>query len=488
MMTSLQSRRGFLKRACALGACAVSGEVIASAFEHAKLRIGVLSDLHLAQQSAVDRLELAFRHFRDCHVDGILICGDLTDHGIVPELTMLAEAWARIFPGNMLPDGSPVERLFHYGDHDAGGYAHTKKFFHSGEWLMKKYGVSYETVCSWSIRGQEKEVWEQTFGESWSPIMHKKVKGYDFVLANFTMESSQSGNMIPGLLEFFKSFRPDSSRPFFYSQHRVHRHTTGGPFAWGQDNGSSKEVLSHYPNCVAFSGHGHLSATDEKAIWQGLFTAIEVPSLKYVQFPGDHENYEVSALRQKAGIPAQMPKLDVYQSQQGMLMTVYDDRVVVDRIDFGSDEPLGPSWIIPTAREQRPYAPAERRSRAVAPRFPKGAKVLIRSTNRKEGKVAGERQLIVEFDLAQPTERTPRAFDYEVTLAAIVSGGPVSPVVHKVYSPRAFSAPAGDKGPGLCVFSRTEFPTGSADFYAEVVPCDAFGVRGQPIGVACHLP
>ena len=480
----MTNRRDFLKGACAVGACMAGAKAaLAESVGAAKLKIGVLSDIHLEGPASVEKLEKALVCYRDRRVDGVLICGDLADHGILPELKMLADTWRKVFPDDRLPDGSHVERLFHYGDHDTGGYAHTKGFFHSGDRLMKKYGVSYDELCSWAIRPQLAKAWETVFGEKYEPIFRKTVKGYDFVLANLTFENSNGGNRTPGLEAFFESYRPDPTKPFFHSQHRVYRRTAGGPATWGQDDGSTGRILSRYPNCLAFCGHGHLSATDEKAIWQGAYSAIEVPSLRYVGFAGDHENKSVSALRQKAGIPAQMGSLSVYESLQGLLMTVCEREIVIDRIDFGATEPLGPAWRIPLDPTRRPYAPSERRRTEVAPQFPAGAVVKVAEKKGKNKDGSEKRQLEVTFPLAQPTGMTPRAFDYEVTAVALQTGGPATPVVHKVYSPRAFDAPSRDPGPGRCLFSFAEFPEKSRTFYVEVTPLAAYGRRGEPIGV-----
>ena len=486
----MTDRRGFLTGACTLGAC-VLGKGAAFAAEAAsgaaKLKIGLLSDIHLEGPESVAKLEKAFLRYRDLHVDGVLICGDLADHGIEVELKMLADTWRKVFPDDRLPDGSHIERLFHYGDHDTGGYAHTKSFFGSGDRLMKRYGITYEELCAQALRGKRAEIWEKLFGEKWEPIFHKRVKGYDFILANWTPDDSNGGNRTPGLDAFLKDFHPDPSKPFFHSQHRVYRRTAGGPATWGQDDGTTGALLSKHPNCLAFCGHGHLSATDEKAIWQGAFSAIEVPSLRYVGFPGDHENKSVSDLRKKAGIPAQMGNLPVYESLQGMLMTVCDDRIVIDRLDFGATEPLGPAWTIPFDGAKRPYAPRARRRAAVAPQFPAAAEAQARKISKKAKDGAVTAQLEVTFPLAQPTAATPRAFDYEVTATSIQTGGTATPVLHKVYSPRAFDAPSRDPGPGRCLFSFEEFPKGVRDFHVCVVPCDAFGLRGEPIETEVRL-
>lgn len=54
-----------------------------------RLRIGLLSDVHLENAESAEKFEKALMTYRDCGVDGVLICGDLSDHGILPELKLV---------------------------------------------------------------------------------------------------------------------------------------------------------------------------------------------------------------------------------------------------------------------------------------------------------------------------------------------------------------------------------------------------------------
>lgn len=476
-MKVLTCRRDFLKGTCALGACVVGG-LPALADGDERLTIGILSDIHVESETSAAKFERALRRFRDLRVDGVLICGDLADHGILEELQLVADAWFRVFPDDKGLDGKPVVRLFHYGDHDGGGYAHTKGFKGSGEKLMARYNLTYEEVCAHSIAANRAGVWEKCFKEKWEPIFHRRVKGYDFVLANYTSENSNQGNSTPGLAERLQGLRLDPSRPFFYSQHRVYRGTVGGLMAWGQEDGSAGEILSKYPNCLAFCGHGHLTATDERAIWQGAFSAIEVPSLAYVGLEGDHENYAVSELRVKAGFPRQMAPIDNRSANQGLLMKVYADAIRIERLDLVENEPLGEPWQIPLDTTKRPYEPNARRRRAVAPQFPKGseAKVFINPANEK---------LTVTFPIANPTATTPRAYDYEAVAIAHRIGLEASVVRHQVFSPKIYAPVSKDTGMARCVFGLAEFPNAARktklEYRAVVWPRDAFGLRGEPL-------
>ena len=315
-----------------------------------RLRIGILSDIHLKDTVAVQKLERALRVFRKGRVDGVLICGDLADSGIVSQLEELAGTWEKVFPGSKGIDGGYVERLFHYGDHDNRGYLRK-----NDSATKELYSLSDAEYGENLIFKHPKDVWERVFGEPWTPIMHKRVKGYDFILAHF---NPAGRNTTPGLKPFLEGLKLDASRPFFYSQHRVLRNTVCGSGVWGQDDGSVGCILSAYPNCCAFCGHSHQTAVREDAIWQGAFTAIQVPSLRYVTHEDGHQNKPNGGL-----------------AEQGMLLLVYDDSMVVQRIDFANRRPLAEAWRIPLAGAERPFAHATRRRTAAVPQFEKDARL-----------------------------------------------------------------------------------------------------------------
>jgi hypothetical protein len=217
---AMGGRRGFLK--CALAAGAFPHLAFAAPEGGADLRIGILADLHLHDDAGTTRkLERALRFFREARVDGVLVCGDIAHNGLVPQLEEFAAAWQKVFPGDCGLDGMHVEKLFHYGDHDTGGKCHFRGDG-TAEKLMEHYGCTRAGLDGMAIAPRRRETWERLFGEPWAPVMHKRVKGYDFVLSQYTAEGHNSAF---GLGDFLKGFNPDPRKPFFYSQHRVLRNT-----------------------------------------------------------------------------------------------------------------------------------------------------------------------------------------------------------------------------------------------------------------------
>ena len=156
-------------------------------------------------------------------MDGVLICGDLTDNGVVPQLEELARIWDRIFPGSKGLDGEHVERLFHCGDHDNWG--HWMLGGKEGDDVRGKYGWTEEQLAANACFKHPTETWERIFGEPWAPL----VQGSDFILSHYTKRGWKCAE---GLKTFLAGFKPDPAKPFFYSQHRVLRNTVCVPGNW----------------------------------------------------------------------------------------------------------------------------------------------------------------------------------------------------------------------------------------------------------------
>ena len=461
------SRREFLKGGVAFGGLVAASalRVFADEANGRRLRIGILSDTHLDGGAvAAQKLERALLAFRRGRVDGVLICGDLADNGVVPQLEELARTWDKVFPGSKGTDGSHVERLFHYGDHDNRG----RWMSGEAERVRKQYGWTEGELAENACFLHPKEHWERIFGEPWSQIVHKRVKGYDFVLAHF---NPHGRNTTPGLKQFLEGMPIDPAKPFFYSQHRVLRNTVCGPGVWGQDDGTVGRLLSAYPNCCAFCGHSHQTAVREDSIWQGAFTAVQVPSLKYVTQEDGHAN-----------------RLDGREAEQGMVMDVHDDRIVLHRLDFASKARLAPSWIVPLVGGTRPFARETRRCAAKAPEFPAGAILGARIDETKDSGGNVHRTLSLDFPIVNGQDGGVRAYDYKVSVFALCFGGDVVRDERYYFSPKCHFAPSADTGTMQVSFSLDGFKKWNSlqsrsygALHVEVRPREIFGGLGHAI-------
>ena len=427
----------------------------------AKLRIGVLSDVHLKNPGDETTFLNALAYFRDHGADGVLIAGDIADTGRAVQLKLCADCWYRTFPGGKAPDGRPVEQLFIYGNHDIGGWkskANEERYKADPE-LMKTDAIGFE--------GNRARVWEETFHEKFEPIWMKRVKGYAFIGAHW-------GDI--RIEEFMKAHGKeiDPSLPFFYTQHAHPRDTCFGSWAWGRDDGRSTRALSPFPNAVAFSGHSHYTLTDERTVWQGAFTSVNTASLKYAStdyalrenMPGNGHGYRGEKRRH------QMSHVKTSDGRQGMLMSVFDDHIALERREFVTGKSLGDDWVIPLpCAESKPFAYAEHAKKRVAPEFAEGAKV-------KAEKVKDDR-IEITFPPAR-TQAKCRVFEYEVTATLVEDDVDLVQAQRRVMAPDFHLPETADGKPGSCVFAAAELPL-KGRYRFDVRPVECFGHKGRAI-------
>lgn len=458
--------------------------------ENIRLRIGVLADIHITSPEQQPVFEKTLRTLDAWGADGVMVCGDLADHGLLQQLELVAESWFRVFPGGKGQDGRPVANLMHYGDHDMcvafSDHPAARKAFpddaarRAGALRTMGAGVA----------------WKHCFHEDWQPIQLKYVKGYAFVLCHFTsgQRGNLAGNNTPGLDEFFRTHSFDSSKPFFVSQHRPPKDTICGPqvvAAHNEDDGKSTTVYSRYPNLIAFFGHLHGSATCERNIWQGDFSCIHVPSLRYACTRGGRENGYNPADRPlyAPAVPEKiMPEHPSGLTHQGLFMTVSDTDVVFRRWDFEQDCSLGSDWIVPISSfacsaDMRPYSPVRRSRELPVPEFQTNADVRVENI-RKTDRAGNVRLMrVVSFPAVGASIGSVRANDYEVTVELQQDDVVRILCQKRVFSPRYLYGAICETERVECWFSQEEVPNGWVVRYV-VRPVNAFGNKGCAIRTA----
>ena len=211
-----------------------------------RLRLGIVSDVHVKGEENKDLSFFAktLTLFRDEGVDGVILSGDMADDGRIEQLQMVADAWREVFPDDRLPDGRHVERLFIYGNHDSSrlNYGIAQRNIKTAAKLWgsvdegKKHLIAYNEAAAWN----------RCFGEEWSPIYAKTVKGYVFVGCHWGYEKD--------LKEWLKANADrlglGGEMPFFYAQHPHPGGTCNTPHgesAWGNDGGIATAALSKFP-------------------------------------------------------------------------------------------------------------------------------------------------------------------------------------------------------------------------------------------------
>ena len=458
-----------------------------------RLTLGIVSDIHfrLVKKDGKDffegeeRFRKVLEWFRDRGVDGVTVSGDLADHGLVEELVAVGRAWNAVFPNGKAPDGRRVEKLFVYGNHDWEGFKY-------GDACKKMFG---DDLDAHTIRQDLAAAWEKAFGEEYAPVWRKEVKGYTFVGAHWTADRCKAYEEtgVPEGPEWFKKNGGtiDPSKPFFYLQHPPPKNTCHGPTLWGHDDGRITAALSQFPNAIALTGHSHASLSSEKAIWQGEFTAIDVSSLSYTGlsfgdlFPFSRENDSNEGKLAGTNAKKILRRLSTGDGHQGMLATVFDDRIEFERRDFESGEKLGDDWVVPLpAKKPMPFAFEPREALSVAPEFPAGAKLAARMTtgkNRGGGSVKSEERRVLEVTIpAANRAGAGRVFDYAVEISGKDGG-----TDRKFLFASGFYRSANTKEANAPTVLQVDADLLAAkgDWLIKAIPRNSFGVAGSAIGM-----
>ena len=477
----MQSRREFILEGAAAWAALLSGRAFAAkpgAMDGPgrRLRVGVLSDIHISEFGRPDAEERpdhnaktfikALRWFDERKVDAVIISGDLTNHAFKDQFLAVGKAWRTVFPDGKGSDGRTVEKFFICGNHDWEGWKYGKK----GE---KRYPNRKE-LAKHIFPTHENEFWGEAFDEPYEPIPCREIKGYWFLGAHWPYHSGDKVAEAIGACA-----AKAGTKPFFYLQHP---HVTGSVFGGSAaKSGGAAAALEKCPNAIAITGHSHYSITDERSIWQGAYTALNAGSLRYVSTPSGREN---SGPKRNSGFKA-MPHLKPNDCRQGMLMDVYDDRIVFARREFVSGgEPLGPDWVVPLAGTKRPYEYSPRAAASKAPEFPEGAKVKV--SNPAPGKTRDGKdveQVTIEFPQTLPSAAgRDRVFDYRVELKVAYGRA----MVWETNAVRRFMADGfcqpEDRMPKTmrCVMNATEIPR-ETNLLFEVRAANCFGVMSKPL-------
>ena len=452
------------------------------------LLFGVLSDLHLldpalelpegAARSALLRTALA--RFRDRGVDGVLVCGDLTNNGFVTELEEVARVWFEVFPEGCLPDGRRVANLLLYGDHDMEGR------IRKGERVRRLYAERELPLPPGLDEGDNRSaVWERLFHEPWAPLRRVTVKDHDFLLRSFTPEYMGRS---PGLAESVAAVSADHpERPFFYAQHRTIPGTCRfRDHLWGAEDGAGdcRRVLDGCPEGVAFFGHTHSSLADEQSAWQGGFTAINAGGFVNAAVPRGRENSTaISWLADDPAPFAQMRAVPAAAAHDAMLVAVEGRHLRVERLDVETGLPLGPDWSIetgPVAIARGAFGNAARAASAgPPPEFSPDAAIIVEDVpDGADRSGASVLQVRVRFPRAEKQPGGLRVSDYRVRVETLAHGAPRLLLEKRVLTPGANRPEALDTGQPCCVFSRAELAApGPLRF--TVAPVNAWGQEGR---------
>lgn len=455
---------------CAL--CILFGGML-SAADAPVARLGVASDIHLDTPERSGWFRKALEFFRDEGVDAVAIPGDIANRGRLDELRLCADIWFEVFPGDKAPDGRHVERLFIYGNHDAEAW-----WWHPD---MKNRDEEWKKANALGCDGLYVRAWKQCFGEEYSPVWRKKVKGLDFIGVHWEDRKGYHPPIEAWMAEHGGELDP--TLPFFVIQHPHPKDTVYGPNAWGHDDGEAVRALSACPNAVVLSGHSHYSLTDERGVWQGAFTSIGCSSLydsstEYSE--AENGNRNRFDPREKDAERRRTMRSVSQGGHQGLLIDVHRDKLVVRRWCFVRDAQLGEDLVVPLpAAPDSPFSFAERAKARKAPQFPDGAEVkvaVLAAPPPCARKGFGEPCVHVTFPGALPVDGC-RAFEYDVR----VVGADGAALLERTVLAPGFNAVRQEPEPsGECLFAQGKLPHG-VPLRFEVSPMECFGNKGEAI-------
>lgn len=446
------------------------------------LRFGVLSDVHIGgKPDAEATAEKALRWFAAENVDAVLCPGDIAHSGLIQELEGFAAVWHRVFPGGRRTDGQKVELMISTGNHDVDAWG--------GRWRKFTEGQMDAQRFNWKDNPQK--VWRRLFGQDWSPIWRREVKGYTFI-------GAQWSSLNPPLGEYLRAHAAElrGSKPFFYCQHAHPKGTCHGAYSMGDDKGESVAALSPFPNAVALTGHSHCAISDERTVWQGAFSSIGAGCVHEGAGGFSYDNvtaYWHPSFRKKLMGSMADPQSFGGDAKGGgcEIVDVYYDHLVVRRQSVAFMRPIGPAWTVPIpARKGGPFdfaaRAARRKAEGAVPQFVGDAKIEAKFCPKGHALEGvghkGEPCLYVTFPRAQ-TVKGSRVFDY--TVEAVADGMP-SPVVRRIVAAGfAYPEECADI-PGECLFSAVELHPGRPIRFT-VTPRDCFGLAGKPLVNICRV-
>ena len=312
----------------------------AAAAEKPLLKIGLMTDTHVGKtKESCSRARLAYELFRDIGVDLIVNDGDVADHhyptGYVAYREMVEETFA----------GVPAERrpkeLFVYAWHDVYDYKG-----HPREVSTRDAPEAFADM-------------QRLIKSPNGPYAEGEIKGFPYVVIPqfYGREGQVDWKRFDKMLSAAEKAYP--GKPVFAFAHVPPAGTTRSM----RGSADKRRVLNRHPMAVNISGHSHGSMRDERAIWQGEFTSVNVGCL---------QNWG-------GGLPGSAPTR--MQNYGAVLMEVFANRIVLrrfdvrDRKEYSADAP----WVVPWPFDPAtaPYRRELRAAAAKVPEFAPGAKLHV---------------------------------------------------------------------------------------------------------------
>lgn len=336
--------------------------------ETPRLRIGVLTDTHIAEtRASCEDVARVYRFFRSVGVDAIVNCGDIA-HRYNPK----GYAHYRDIRRETYPDPQTAPReLFVMAGHDSMGFPGGRE---SAPWtntyahVRAALGIDHEMYADVIVKGCHCLVFPQSL---------------DFARAEKMLATACVDT--PG-------------KPVFVFDHIPAFGTTEGSVSDGCPN--RRRLYAKFPQSVVVTGHNHVCLRNPLNLWQGEFVTVG---------GGCFANWEGETTGAWRGGS---------RLRHFLVIEVFDDRLVFRRYDLdGGPEEIGVGrpWTVDWPRTG---APAEEPVAAV-PAFPPGATLVLTNAPGAQGDVE------IRFPAAV-TPETPAC--YRICVAHVSKDGAVQPL------------------------------------------------------------
>ena len=324
----------------ALAAISCERTVAPTAFDESKvvLSLGVVSDVHINTALPVTsaKWENSLKLLREKAaesdpdgLDGVLVAGDMIDY---PNEDFIME-FKRVYESVLDPVKTPL--IYTVGNHDVPDYRWNETMVSDAGYIAKALGDNY------FLTDLDKEAFDGL------ECRHCAVGDYNIlsVTPNGTSPITYSPEALEWLdAELAAITSKNPSRYVIVITHPMLYDTVYGSLL-GEADGIWKsylpgywatrelpEILSKYPQVVAFGGHLHFPLNDPRSVWQGDFTALGCASVRYMAL-------EAGGYEDMAGQTTMKDKDEF--SQGNLLQFDSNGNMRILRMDFYHKEVIG---------------------------------------------------------------------------------------------------------------------------------------------------
>ena len=308
-------------------------------------RVGIISDVHIgANASNITALQEALQYYKSKNVDAIVCVGDI-GHDKMEYLDAFNEAVQAVFPNGT----DDTVKIFVMGNHDT--------------YAFEKDGYLRQTEAH---NAAVEAYFTNTFGVTADAgraglNYYKIINGYVFAGMYIQTPIEEREAFVQQVF----SLPEAQGKPVFLVMHEI---PVGSIYiAQYNPNSTSEmqmhEILKNYPNAVVLAGHSHNPLADERALWQGEYTAVSCgslfgPSVEEYMYEGGSVNGSFQ--------PGN------WGAKHALYMEIRKAGINIERYDFTNDAKLGKDWFIPVndgVVDRTPYNYELRTQAAVAPEF-----------------------------------------------------------------------------------------------------------------------